>query len=131
MTVAQSILRDLRHARDESDGWWCGSVWYATFRPTFAQRISLDLKPHGYVIESRPCRRHDHNSTIHEYRLLGEPARSELATNKGSVVANSVRTGQRSTSDAHRRVQRTPEPQVAEKPVRTTEQLSLIGGRAG
>lgn len=72
MSAWQSILHDLRLARARGE-WVCGSFFYSTFRPTFAQRISLDLRPRGYVIESEPCRDHHHASTIHRYRLIREP----------------------------------------------------------
>ena len=72
MTDKYKILEDLRAAREQGI-WWCSSWWYARAMPTFAQRISLDLRPRGYVIESRICREHNHDSTIHEYRLLREP----------------------------------------------------------
>lgn len=79
MTYAESILQDLRVARANGE-WVCGSYWYATYRPTFSQRISIDLKAErGYVIESRICTQHEHKGTIHEYRLVGEPAPKQLA----------------------------------------------------
>lgn len=75
MSYADSILDDLRVARSNGAEWVCGSYWYATYRPTFAQRISIDLKAErGYGIESRICTRHNHKGTIHEYRLVAEPA---------------------------------------------------------
>jgi hypothetical protein len=78
MTSADSILQDLRVARDNGE-WVCGSYWYATYRPTFSQRISIDLQAkRGYVIESRVCTRHEHNGGIHEYRLVAEPAPKQL-----------------------------------------------------
>lgn len=76
MTTWERILDDLRVAkRTYNSGWVCGSHWYANFTPTFSQRISRDLKPRGYVIESRRCQRieHSHRGTIHEYRLVSEP----------------------------------------------------------
>ena len=78
MTTVQSILSDLRAAR-MGTGWVCGSYWYETHRPTFAQRISLDLRPRGYVVESEVCHEHDHRSTIHRYRLVAEPPPQQLA----------------------------------------------------
>lgn len=73
MKVWERIVRDLRH-----EEWVCGSYWYANYTPTFSQRISLDIKPRGYVIESRVCARHEHKGTIHEYRLVKEPAPTQL-----------------------------------------------------
>ena len=78
MRAWQSILDDLRNARP---GWVCGGYFYATYRPTFAQRISLDLKPRGYVVESRVCQQHLHTSTIHEYKLVAEPVPKQMALN--------------------------------------------------
>lgn len=75
MTYWQQILHDLR----STDGWFCGSWWYAKAMPTFAQRISIDLRPRGYVIESRVCQDHDHSSTVHQYRLLREPGPEQRA----------------------------------------------------
>jgi hypothetical protein len=75
MRVWERILRDLRERQPE---YICGSEWYASYTPTFAQRISLDIKPHGYVIDSRPCKRHEHIGNIHEYRLVREPAPTQL-----------------------------------------------------
>lgn len=65
-TVARGVLDDLRESRGD---WICGSKWYAAFTPTYAQRISLDLRPRGYDIESRRCEAHYHRGAIHEYRL--------------------------------------------------------------
>lgn len=73
MKTRERILRDLRE-----NEWVCGSYWYANYTPTFAQRISTDLKPRGYVIESRPCKRHEHIGAIHEYKLIREPAPTQL-----------------------------------------------------
>lgn len=71
-TVADSIVADLRAA-----GWEgvCGAEWYASFRPTFSQRISIDLKARGFVIASWPCTDHDHRGSIHRYRLVVDPER--------------------------------------------------------
>lgn len=69
MTTADSILADLQDGE-----WHCGSGWYATFRPTFSQRISIDLKAKRRLqIESRVCHRHEHKGGIHEYRLIRQP----------------------------------------------------------
>ena len=74
MTTWRAILQDLRTSE-----WYCGSWWYAKEMPTFAQRISLDLRPRGYVIESRICQEHPHRSTVHQYRLVKEPEPRQLA----------------------------------------------------
>ena len=56
-----SLLADLANGE-----WVCGSHWYATYRPTFAQRFSeINAKEPGRI-ESRPCQQHDHN--VYEYR---------------------------------------------------------------
>jgi hypothetical protein len=74
LTTWERILTDLMFAQRYAGGWVCGSYWYQRFTPTFAQRISLDLKKkRGYRIESRLCKEHEHKSTIHEYRLLVTP----------------------------------------------------------
>lgn len=70
MTVADSIVSDLRASQ-----WVCGSHWYATFRPTFAQRISIDLRKRGFVIQSEVCLDHDHRGSIHRYRIVIDPER--------------------------------------------------------
>lgn len=72
MTTWQRILDDLRRARSRGE-WCCGSDWYRNFTPTYSQRISIDLRPRGYVIESEVCKDHEHKSSIHRYRLLREP----------------------------------------------------------
>lgn len=74
-TVAATILADLARAR----GWFCGASWYASFRPTFSQRISEINRDHAakvhregaQLIVSRVCHQegHDHRGTIHEYSL--------------------------------------------------------------
>lgn len=74
MTTAERILADLRAARPGSV---CGSYWYANFTPTFAQRISIDIKPRGFLIESRICKKHEHKGTIHEYTLVYDTDRDE------------------------------------------------------
>ena len=73
MKTWERILRDLRDY-----DWVCGTFWLARFTPTYAQRISLDLKPRGYQIISRPCKRHGHKGGVYEYRLVGEPAPEQL-----------------------------------------------------
>lgn len=70
MTVADSIIKDLRE-----NEWVCGSFWYSTFRPTYAQRISIDLPKRGFVIKSELCKEHEHKGGIHRYRLLVDPER--------------------------------------------------------
>lgn len=76
MTTANSILADLRVGE-----WVCGGHWYATFRPTFAQRISIDLKKRGMVIASEVCHDHVHAGAIHRYRLLVDPERAPRQLN--------------------------------------------------
>jgi hypothetical protein len=71
----ERILRDLRERQPD---FVCGAEWYANYTPTFSQRISLDIKPRGYVIESRTCKRHEHKGNVHEYRLVREPAPKQL-----------------------------------------------------
>lgn len=71
-TVADSIIADLRESAESGT---CGSYWYATFRPTFAQRISLDLRARGFVVASEPCHEHEHRGPIHRYRLVVDPER--------------------------------------------------------
>ena len=78
MTYWYEILQDLRAAR-ERGSWYCGSWWLAKEMPSYAQRISLDLKPRGYVVESKVCEEHPHRSTVHAYRLLKEPQAKQLA----------------------------------------------------
>ena len=78
MTTWRRILEDLRDARYHGE-WFCGAWWYQKAMPTFAQRISIDLKQRGYVIESRICKDHPHLSTIHQYRLVKEPEPKQLA----------------------------------------------------
>jgi hypothetical protein len=66
--MIETLLADLDYER----GWVCGSSWYATFRPTFAQRISEWNKVHPGAVLSRPCHRKEHQhkrSGIHEYAL--------------------------------------------------------------
>lgn len=75
MKTWERILNDLRERRPN---YVCGAEWYAKFTPTYAQRISLDIKPRGYVIESRRCKRHVHIGSVHEYKLTGEPAPKQL-----------------------------------------------------
>ena len=81
MSSRDRILRDLRDAR----GWFCGAAWYASFLPTFSQRISemnrgyvqeaaeagIRIREGEQLICSRVCHQegHDHKSTIHEYAL--------------------------------------------------------------
>ena len=63
-----SLLADLAGGE-----WVCGATFYSTMRPTFAQRFSeanaeARAAQGENRIESRVCRRHEHRSTIHEYR---------------------------------------------------------------
>ena len=63
-----SLLADLSGGQ-----WVCASLWYSTMRPTFAQRFSeANAEARAAEgedrIESRVCKRHEHRSTIHEYR---------------------------------------------------------------
>ena len=73
MKTWERILRDLRDY-----DWVCGTFWMARFTPTYAQRISLDLKPRGYEITSRPCKRHEHKGSVTSTGG-GEPAPEQLA----------------------------------------------------
>ena len=73
VSVAETLIADLEEAR----GWFCGASWYASYRPTFSQRIGelnrdYAAKVHregAQLIVSRICRRHEHRGTIHEYAL--------------------------------------------------------------
>ena len=63
-----SLLADLAAGE-----WICGSTFYATMRPTFAQRFSecnaeARAAEGEERIESRPCKRHEHRGSIYEYR---------------------------------------------------------------
>ena len=61
-SVTKTLLDDLA-----SGEWVCGVTFYASHRPTFAQRFSEVNAREPGRIASRSCRAHEHRGTIHEY----------------------------------------------------------------
>lgn len=135
MTQVARVLTMLREAGPQGV---CSIGFYRAALPHARNRISIELKARGYVIRSEPCGEDDHGDTTYfRYWLISEPARSDLPTNKGSVVGRSVRTGNgggdltsRPTSALSAGSARESVRQGAPdgRPVRTT-QLSLLGTR--
>ena len=67
--------RVLEMLRERQGGWLCSSAFYAAQLPHARNRIAEELKPKGFVIETRPCHSPEHPASARyvEYRIALDP----------------------------------------------------------
>lgn len=72
MTQTERVLSMLR---DAGSAGVCSQTFYAAYLPHARNRISVELRDRGFVVDRGPCREHDHDTTFFRYVLRYDPER--------------------------------------------------------